>query len=298
MNDPDGDDLRDLLDSSFGDGPAPAAAADRLVPARRALRRRRLVSGGGLVAGVAAAVTAVALLGGPGGTTAADPADPAAGPTTGPTTVATPVPAELSDCTVASTAPKEWPAPETAPDLGDQGLGYDPDTGQLMVPAAPGPDDPARAETETPTEAEPGFVDCDAAATPAPSPELVVPDSEPSTTGPAVEDQPVEDQPTGRPGDALVRFAGASGERLVARGDARVVAQSGDVTLPDNFAAATDRTAVARLDVDGEVVYVLARQVGPQSDYIAVTDTAGRWPTIKAFLRYAEKQYAAEVGLM
>ena len=42
IDQPDLDDLREVLDASFGDGPAMPAPADRLAAGRRALRRRRL----------------------------------------------------------------------------------------------------------------------------------------------------------------------------------------------------------------------------------------------------------------
>jgi hypothetical protein len=123
--------LRDLLDSSFGDGPTPPTPADRLPPGRRALRRRRLASGAATLA-TAAAVTAAAVLvsGGDGGTRAVEPAAPA---------VPTP--------SAASTLPSDGPAyggayssqlclgfdgvEPTEEELNDLDLDYDPSTGTL-----------------------------------------------------------------------------------------------------------------------------------------------------------------------
>lgn len=104
----------------------------------------------------------------------------------------------------------------------------------------------------------------------------------------------------GGPGESqLVRFASGLTERLEARGDARILAQSADVDLPANFAERGQRSAVAKVRDGDLVVYVLARQVGPTSrpEYIAFEDAQGRYPTIAAFLELARTQYASEEGL-
>ncbi len=233
-------DLRDLLDSSFGDGPPPTPPADRLVPARRALRRRRMASGGLSLAAVAAAATVVALGVGPGAGTQA------VGPAAGPLSTATPAP------------------DPTPPDDGDDecatGEGAPP-PGVLPTPADGAALDPVDDATST----------CD-------------------------DGIPVVPSPTGE--SPLVRFAGPRTERLVARGGASLVAQTADVTLPDNFAGPDDRTAVALVTAADGRTFVLARQVeGSRPEYIPFTDTRDRFPTIAAFLDFAEGKYAGEEGL-
>ena len=78
IDQPDLDDLREMLDASFGDGPALPAPLDRLAAGHRSLRRRRRagVAGSAVVAVVVVASFAVL---GPGGTgpQGADPVSPA-----------------------------------------------------------------------------------------------------------------------------------------------------------------------------------------------------------------------------
>jgi hypothetical protein len=125
--------LRDLLDSSFGDGPPPPSPADRLAPGRRALRRRRVASGAVSVTAVAALVLGAGLLTGGDGARAVDPLPVATGTATGTATPdATPTPdgavtgayqSELC-LTFEDGVPSEQ-------DLNDLDLEYDPGTETL-----------------------------------------------------------------------------------------------------------------------------------------------------------------------
>jgi hypothetical protein len=263
-----GDDLRDLLDSSFGDGPPPAPAAERLVPARAALRRRRWAQAGGVVVATAAAVTAVAALSGGGGTTTREigPAGP------GQETSAAPTRTSVDDCDalLGDDVPPSFEGGAEPLPLDEQYLQVDPKAG-------PATDAPASGDWSMTWE------DC-AVSTEPPAPALEVEPS-PSDTAPL-------------PGESdLVRFADAGTETLVARDGVALLDQSGDVALPERFAAADDRTAVAQVSVDGQVVYVLARQLdGGREEYIATVDRRGRWATITDFLAFAATKYTPAAG--
>ena len=67
IDQPDLDDLREVLDASFGDGPALPAPLDRLAAGRRSLRRRRLAGAIGSAAAVAVVVAASFAVLGPSG---------------------------------------------------------------------------------------------------------------------------------------------------------------------------------------------------------------------------------------
>lgn len=263
------DELRDLIDSSFGSGPAPAPAADRLAPARRALRRRRILSGGGAVAGVVAAVTATALIsGGSGGDArAVQPAAPA------------PAPSEST-----STAP-------SAADWCMQWLEDLPT--DFSVTSTMAPDDGSSGSGSSGAMSSEVHVHGDGDLESAPSLGCSFDGAIgeiPTEFGSASEPLPGESD--------LVRFTDDTSEALTSHHGSEILEQFADVDLPDNFAGPDDRTAVARvLDVD-VVFYVLARQLeGSRPEYIETADPEGRWPTIAAFLRHAEKQYDSEEGL-
>lgn len=241
---PDPDDLRDLLDSSFGDGPPTTPPADRLGPARRALRRRRWASGGLTLGAVAAAVTVAAMLSGPGdGPRAVGPASDGGATTATPAPVPTPVAGGGDECSTGDEAlpPGAVPSP---------------------VGGSTPPDPVAGTSLSCAEESE----------------------AVPATT---------------RDGEStVVRFARPGTERLVARGGATLVAQSADVELPDNFAGPRDRTAVALVTVGDERTFVLARQIeGSRPEYIPFRDDRGRYPTIAAFLDFAQGKYAGGEGL-
>jgi hypothetical protein len=79
IHDPDPTHLRDLLEASFGDGPAQPTPVDRLTAGRTALRRRRFAGVAGSAAAVAVVLGGVALLG--SGTSGPETAEPVAPPT-------------------------------------------------------------------------------------------------------------------------------------------------------------------------------------------------------------------------
>ena len=95
-----------------------------------------------------------------------------------------------------------------------------------------------------------------------------------------------------------MRFVSGLTERLEARGDAEILAQSPEVDLPDNFAVQGQRTAVAQVRDGDRIVWVLARQVGTAGpEYIAFPDPQERFDSIRDFLDFARTKYSSEEGL-
>ena len=157
MNDsPPPDGLRDLIDSSFGDGPAPLAPVDRLAAARRVLRRRRAASGV-LTAVVVAAAASLAQVAVPDGTRSAV-APAASSPTAPPTTTASADTATdvavtddgLSAC--LETLGLLLDARVAPPSLAAVDVTYNPETRRLdlapdaVISAAPSDRDPATVD--------------------------------------------------------------------------------------------------------------------------------------------------------
>lgn len=132
-------DLRDLLASSFGDGPPYPPTEDHVARGRRVLRRRRALAGSGAALAVAAVVTTTALAAGPDpGRASLTPAGPPT-PTATAATAPPPTPTEQQDqadlaACLSALAGLVDLEPEALERLE---LTYDPDTGQIVLPRDP-----------------------------------------------------------------------------------------------------------------------------------------------------------------
>lgn len=91
---------------------------------------------------------------------------------------------------------------------------------------------------------------------------------------------------------SLVRFT-ADGGLTASTPGVQVLAQRRGIDLGANFASATDLTAVAKVDVQGTVWYVLARQVHGEADYVTTRSPA---LSLDAFLQEARQRYQDEIG--
>lgn len=258
MNDGSHDDLPDLIDSSFGEGPASPPVADRLVPARRALRRRRWASGGGTALAVAALVSALAVTTGPGGDGGRAVAPAGGGTATSATETPTPTPTPSVDPVLE---PPTGPVCVDAMAVPRGASEYDPETGSLV---------PLSCSDEQGLISVAALRDLLAA----------------------------QDQDGGPGESQLVRFVSGLTERLEPRGDAEILAQSPDVPLPESFAVRGQRTAVAQVRDGDRIVWVLARQVATDGpEYIAFPDRQERFDSIQDFLDFARTKYSSGEGL-
>ncbi|GAA5143012.1 hypothetical protein GCM10023340_07510 [Nocardioides marinquilinus] len=293
MNDTD---LAARIDRSFGDGPAPQPPHTHLRAGRRALLRRRVATGAGALAVLAVVGAGVAISG---------LADDGGGSGTGPSGQE-PGPAAAPD--QAPAVPTVPPLDVRRADLGPGGLVAVDRDGTLVL--APGvrvvevvedpldsaPADPSAAVSvvrgdqerwslvtssgyEFSQPAEPGGSDFAAWAEQTAA-EL------PGNSDADGADPDVGDLQQLR----LVRFG--DGETLRAEPGTTVLAQTDDVVLPESFAAPDDRTAAARVDHDGDLLFVLARQLdGSDPEFIVYPQTARTGATLTSFLSFAATKY-------
>lgn len=287
-------DIKESLDTSFGDGPAQPRIDTHLAAARRALRRRRATTG-------VAALAVVALVGGTSWLATAGLGDD---PDHDSGQVAT-APSE-STATDTSTTATQKPPPPKREFLGEPALleagqvhlakgwrevsrvknpmGYQPPNHSVGLEVRKGAEhkfvllcefsDGTSSNSgeaigsladwlETAT-ANQHTLDVDNGVTP--------PDS---VSGPLVT---MDD--TGK---------------LSPRSDVRIVAQVADLDFGPSFAAPGDPTAAARLDVPtGKDVYVVVRRTDGSPVEVIRGGNAGTFPTLDAFVAHARTQYAGD----
>ena len=117
-----------------------------------------------------------------------------------------------------------------------------------------------------------------------------------ATFSPSVEPPVGSDVFPGTPADGLVTFGGGTGERLFPSEGVEILEQRPGVDVGPSFAGPGDRTAAARVRTpDGEVLYLLAREVEGQAQVITVPRATGG-PDLDAFLRFARERYAEGGG--
>jgi|GEM_PF-3581238 len=97
----------------------------------------------------------------------------------------------------------------------------------------------------------------------------------------------------GVPRDDLVEFG--NGEALVALAGVTIVEQRPSPDVGESFATASDISAVALVETDGERWYVLARDLDGPAQYIAVPERKGG-ADLDAFLELARERYAEGGG--
>ena len=300
------EDVRERIDRSFGDGPAPAPVTDLLGHGHRALARRRLT------VAAAAAAAVVGVVGG-GAALAGGTGDDARAPQVA--TSATPTPPTPSASPGATQAARPTDD-EIAQALRRPLAGYD-DPGRLTIdPAAKvltRIDDPYRGGTiDRSVALELSFRGATYWIA-----QYHVKDGSSGGTADYGGDQDerfeqwVQEQNPGEdvgssvgpdvwPGtvDAdLVRFSGGGSERLVATSGARIVAQRPHVSVGQSFEGPGDRTAAAEVvSADGIHLYVLARSFdGKPGQYIYVTKQQGG-RDLAGFLELARHRYASGGG--
>jgi hypothetical protein len=271
---------RELIDRSFGDGPAPPPVVDRLVAGRRAVRRRRIT--GGIT--TAAAVMVIG-----GGVWTATPSEaPANGPVAGQTDTAR--------------------QPGASIDFHGR-LVTMTDAGWRL---APGWDSVARYTNPMHYRSPKRSVAMEIVSGSKRRVLLAVYDgqcctsvhSEPATPGMihewldrAVAAQEVRDRTANDPadssGDEPVRLG--SGETLIAADGVTILEQLPHPELPANFATDDERSAAALIDDHGARTFVLVREFNGEEQVIPYT---GEFDSLDEFLAFAERQYQRGVGLL
>lgn len=303
-------DIRDEIERSFGDGP-PTEDLDLLLETgRAAVRRRRVVEGGSLLL-VAAALTVAALLstGNGAGRTSPDPAGQpratqAAEPSTSPET---PVVPDGSHPDVITTVDPDLPADSPVSIEPDGTVGVRPGVDIVTTIAQPFDDKSltASAALEYTWRGTRywfvGYVQEGGGGT---SVQPVL--STMSFRAWIREQRPIHGSATDVAPDAgrdwpgrvdldLVVFQGDT-QRLAPLPGVTILQQRAHPDLPDSFATADDRSAVAEVRFEGRRWYVLARSAagsGPQ--FIAVSAGKGG-DTLEEFLILAEERYAEGGG--
>lgn len=257
-------DWHELIDRSFGDGPAHRPVEQRLAAGRRALRRRRIVVGAAAVA-LTVAAGSVAM--------AAQPSDPrSVSPVVEQPDIRPDPPIDL----VAWTG-SEW---QVAPEW----------TVDQRIPNPMGYELPKRSVA---LEIHNGSVHRFVLATADPSGSTVhstlVPD------GTLLEDWLVAAKQDlgGRWQPDPVSFG--AGETLVAADGVTILDQVPHPNLPANFASDGERTAAAQIDDHGQKTFVLVREVDGQVQVIPFT---GHFDSLQAFVRFAGQQYDSGEGLL
>ncbi|KRF20876.1 hypothetical protein ASG90_00120 [Nocardioides sp. Soil797] len=87
------------------------------------------------------------------------------------------------------------------------------------------------------------------------------------------------------------------GGTLIARSDLRIVQQVAGLDFGPRFAGPNDPTAAARLDMPtGKDVYVVVRRIAGSKTEVIRGGNAGTFPTLDAFLAHAKTQYAGKTS--
>jgi hypothetical protein len=272
-------DWRELIDSSFGDGPGHPPMTDRLVAGRRALRVRRVVMG----AATAVAVTVV------GGTAwATFPSD---------TSTGTPVVDNRDrqvhhpdgDTQVSTTSGEllvRWDGSQWQVEPGwtvitriDNPMEYEPPKRSVAMELRSPSDEHEFALATYDGPSSSGVT------------HMPIP---PGTTLEEWIPAQVDNlrQLDGEPAPEPVRFG--QGETLVPAEGVTILDEVPHPDLPANFAAPDDRTAAASIEVNGKERFVLVRELGRREEIIPFT---GSFASLEKFLQYAQQQYAGGGGI-
>ena len=301
-------DIRDEIDRSFGEGPPLDDRGPLIARGHAAVRRRRLAEGGSVLL-VAAGVTVIAVLS-----------------TSGTTKSASPGPAGAPSSAVAPTPQPTPVVPDSEPDVVT--VENDRLPRGIAVVLEPDGTVSVRPGVEvTQTIANPyhrkapaisialtytwrgttywysSFVDENRGSSTSSQPVMTsmsfrewVHEQRPIRAG---SNGPGSTDPGDWPGNPdldLVGFIGGS-QRLQPSAGVTIVEQRAHPDVPDSFATADDRSAVAEVRLEGERYYVLARRTadGSPPDYIAVTAKDGG-ATLDDFLELARERYAEGGG--
>jgi hypothetical protein len=301
--------IRDEIERSFGDGPPTEDLGLLLETGRAAVRRRRLVEGGSLLL-VAAGVAVIALLstGNGAGSTAPSPAatpratQAAEAATPDPTPV---VPDDRPD--VVTTEDPDLPAGEPVSLEPDGTVGVRPGVEVVRTIAHPYGDKALTASAAVEytwrgtTYWFVGYVE-DGSSGAAVQPVL----STMSFRAWIHEQRPIRGSETDGSADAggdwpgradldLVVFL-ADTQRLAPLPGATILQQRAHPDLPDSFATADDRSAVAEVRFESKRWYVLARSAaGSDPEFIVVSAGKGG-DTLDEFLILAQERYAEGGG--
>jgi DNA-binding phage protein len=274
--------LADLLDRSFGDGPAPAPPAAYLAAGRRSLRRRRGAGALAATTAVGAVALTAALVGG-GSPTAATEIGPAEQPVAAPTTSSDGLVETSADPDEVETV-RLRPSGKSAVELYPGGLlakaknvtitqrvpnpmGYtEPDHSLGIAYERNGESTWALLTYQEDPDGlgSTGGVSSDPAGKSFPTLELWLDDQVALQSG---EEPPLQ----------LVEFDPSGGdETLLPLDGVTILQQTGDVELGPGFAGPADPSAVAEVRVNGERWYVLARTLpGSSPEYIPTAASIG-----------------------
>lgn len=266
---------RELIDSSFGDGPGQRPVVDRLVAGRRALQRRRIAIG------AIAVVATVCVSGAAWGVIPSEPHSE--GPV-----ISTPDDrsGRFDDAQVSGGVElvtwtgSEW---EVAPgwevlDRVDNPMGYEPPQRSVAMELRKQSRDVFVLATDDGR--------CCSGETHMPVP-----------SGTTLEEwlpaqldnvRETDGEPVSKP----VRFG--AGETLVPADGVTIIDQVPHPDLPANFAGADDRSAAAWIEFEGKQRFVLVREIYDEAEIIPFT---GSFPNLKKFLRYAAQQYEGGAGV-
>ncbi len=295
-------DIGRRIDASFGEGPSGAPVDDVLTQGRSALRRRRVATWGGAAAvlavvGVGAAVAGTSLGGGSGDDLVADgPRSSASSdPTSEPSPDTSPDTSEGPDVpTFSSDAPASWSAKQLAGYVDGEVVVRE---GLTVTEVAEDPLalEPAVRSTALALEETGGkrswryllWEDGRTARF-----------AQESSTVPAwsfaewLDAYAVDTvEALGRD---LVRFG--AGQSLEAADGVRIVEQRPDPQLPEPFAPASSRTAVAQVERDGVTWFVLARELEGERDYVATPRSEETGDDLDSFLQLATERYSGQGG--
>ncbi|ANH37373.1 hypothetical protein I601_0930 [Nocardioides dokdonensis FR1436] len=286
------------IDASFGEGPSGAPVDDVLRQGRSALRRRRVATWGGAAAvlavvGVGAAVAGTSLGGGSGDDLVADgPRSSASSP---PSTEPSTEPSDEPDVpTFSSDAPASWSAGQLAGYVDGEvvvreGLRVT-EVAEDPLALEPAVRSTALALEETDGKRSWRYLLWDDGRTPRFAQE--------SSTVPAwsfaewLDAYAVDTvEALGRD---LVRFG--AGQTLEPADGVRIVEQRPDPQLPEPFAPASSRTAVAKVERDGVTWFVLARELEGERDYVATPRSEKTGDDLDSFLQLATERYSGQGG--
>lgn len=296
-------DIRDEIDRSFGDGPPIDDHGPLIARGHAAVRRRWLVEGGSLLL-VAAGVTVIALLSTGGATKSASPG-PAGTPTSA--VAPTPEPTVVPEAGVDLVTDPHL-ARGVVIELRTDGLHVSP--GVRLPQTIDNPfdlDPPAASFAAVYVQGGAsywyaGYVDESGSG----SATMPVRDGmrfrdwvadQAPIMGPGASGGEGTSGPwPGNPALKFVHFVGDT-EQLRPASDITILEQRAHPALPDSYASAADRSAVAEVEVEGVRWYVLARQIegDPEPQFISVQAAKGG-ATLDDFLELARERYAEGGG--